>query len=335
MCGIFAVVTQRDDFDLRGTINEAGDAIHHRGPDAGGFWMDVRDGIGLAHRRLSIVDLSSQGNQPMISASGNLVICFNGEIYNHAELRNEIESKEIYCFQGSSDTEVFLAAIELWGLERTLEQVQGMYAFILWNKSERTMSLVRDRMGEKPLYYGWNNGAFWVSSELKAMYSSHFFIKCVDIDSVKHFMRHGNIAAPWSIMKGIYKMLPGHSLKISLSQLYRSDLDKFTPYDEKNMLSPKPYWSIQCSKRSHSIVTKPDTSYVKELDTLLTATIEKQLKSDVNVGAFLSGGVDSSLVVMLAQRVKENPISTFTIGFEDSRYSESAVAKKVAQKIGT
>ena len=293
-----------------------------RGPDDSGVWHED-SGIGLAHRRLSILDLSPAGRQPMTSGSGRYVIVFNGEIYNHLELRKQLDHSS---WRGHSDTETLLAAIEEWGIERALKNAIGMFAIALWDRQASQLTLARDRLGEKPLYYGWqrtgHRAVFLFGSELKALRVHPAFSAEVDRDALCLLMRYGYIPAPHSIYKGIHKLQPGSFATVSL-------------------LQPDPmaqtYWSladVAVSGNEARFSGTPDAA-VDALEVLLKSAVRQQMAADVPLGAFLSGGIDSSTVVALMQAQSNRPVKTFTIGFHEAAYNEAVHAKKVAQHLGT
>jgi len=301
-----------------------GDTILHRGPDDFGIWYDNRAEIVLTHRRLSILDLSAAGHQPMISPSGRFVIAFNGEIYNHLDLREQLG---VLGWQGHSDSETLLAGIDAWGLEETLQKCVGMFAFVLWDKGEESLYLVRDRMGEKPLYYGWQNNVFLFGSELKSLKAHPAFDGEIDRDSITLQLRHNCIPAPYSIYKGIKKLLPGTFVKLSVSS---------SQFSARELPEPVPYWSLK--ETVHISVNSPfkgsDAEAVETLDNLLSDSIQQQMVADVPLGAFLSGGVDSSVVVALMQKQSSVPVRTFSIGFNERGYDEAIYAKEVANHLG-
>lgn len=301
--------------------------IAHRGPDSDGHWIDETCGIALGHRRLAIVDLSPAGHQPMHSASGRFVIVFNGEIYNHLNLRSALLS-EGYAntWQGHSDTETLLAGFEAWGTRKTIERTVGMFAFAVWDRQARTMTLGRDRLGEKPLYYGWQgsgaNAVFLFGSELKALRAHPVFSASVSRDSLALFMRHGNVPGCYSIYEGISKLLPGTLMTVSL--------DERSPRIET-------YWSgidvVNAGVAQPFLGTS--TEAVDALEDLLKSAVQQQMMADVPLGAFLSGGVDSSTVVSLMQAQSSRPVKTFSIGFKEDAYNEAVYAKDVAKHLGT
>jgi asparagine synthase (glutamine-hydrolysing) len=301
-------------------------ALAHRGPDDSDIWADPEAGVGLGHRRLSIVDLSTQGRQPMESASGRYVLVYNGEIYNHRLLRKELESVHAAPeWRGHSDTEVMLAAIECWGMDKTLARLNGMFSFALWDRREKLLHLARDRFGEKPLYYGWVGDTFLSGSELKALKLHPLWQEEIDRGALALFMRHNYIPAPYSIYPGFKKLLPGHVLSIRF------------PQDTHDMISPKPYWLARNAAESgvENPITKEARDIVESLDSLLRDAVSLRMEADVPLGAFLSGGYDSSTVVALMQAQSSRPIRTFSIGFYESEYNEAKHAKVVAKHLGT
>lgn len=309
--------------ELRATVTRMAAALRHRGPDDGGAWVDAEAGIALGHRRLSIVDLSPLGHQPMQSACGRYVTAFNGEIYNHRALRRELEGLG-HAFRGHSDTEVMLAAFVEWGLEAALERFNGMFALALWDRKGRLLHLVRDRLGEKPLYYGWMGRTFLFGSELKALRAHPEFRGEVDRGALALYLRHNYIPTPYSIYRGIRKLPPGTRLTLNGA-------------DAGAAPTPIPYWSFrEVSERG---VAEPFTGSADEaaahLDTLLRDAVKLRMEADVPLGAFLSGGIDSSTVVALMQAQGDRPVKTFTIGFHEAAYNEAEDAKAVARHLGT
>jgi asparagine synthase (glutamine-hydrolysing) len=298
------------------------DTIVHRGPDADGFWLDSDAGIALGHRRLSILDLSPEGNQPMVSSGGRFVVVFNGEIYNYRDIRAELDERQHRPWRGHSDTEVMLAAMEEWGIEGALKRFVGMFAFALWDGQERRLTVARDRLGEKPMYYGWCNGTFLFASELKALRVHPAFNGDIDRNSLTLFLRHNYIPAPYSIYRDIRKLLPGTYLTVQADR--RDD-------------APTAYWSAFAAAeagRDHPFVGS-DREAVDQLELLLRRSVRQQMVADVPLGAFLSGGIDSSTIVALMQDQSSTPIRTFTIGFHEERYSEAEHARAVARHLGT
>jgi asparagine synthase (glutamine-hydrolysing) len=320
-------------------------ALAHRGPDASGVWVDEAIGIALAHRRLSVLELSAAGAQPMTSACGRYVIVFNGEIYNHLELRrgleapapalslaqqgrgDEISRETRVTWRGHSDTETLLAAVAAWGLEPALKRFVGMFAFALWDRQQRTLTLARDRIGEKPLYYGVQGRAFLFGSELKALRAHPEFRGEIDRDALTLFLRHGYVAAPYSIYKGIRKLLPGTYLTIPAGQGLSS----------QGVGGPTVYWSARdvAEAGAREIFRGTEAEAEQELARLLMQSTAGQMIADVPLGVFLSGGVDSSTVVALMQAQSARPVKTFTIGFHEKAYNEAEHAHAVAAHLGT
>ncbi len=297
--------------------------IVHRGPDDAGKWIDSSAGVGFAHRRLSILDLSAAGHQPMISPCGRFALTYNGEIYNHLQLRQALESEGgNFDWQGHSDTETLLAALRHWGTERTLRRLNGMFAFALWDRADEKLVLARDRMGEKPLYYGSAGNAFIFGSELKALVAHPEWEGRIDRDALALFMRHNYVPAPWSIYKGISKLLPAHYLVVSDRGKSRSE--------------PSCYWNLsEIAETGTSEPAGDEAEMVESLDQILRNSIRLRMAADVPLGAFLSGGYDSSTVVALMQAQSAAPIQTFSIGFHEAQYNEANHAKAVAEHLGT
>lgn len=319
--------------DHGGLLHNMIETIQHRGPNDHGVWVDVQAGIALGHRRLAIVDLSVAGHQPMASKSNRYIIAFNGEIYNHLELRRELEMAsrqdqgvKSISWRGHSDTETLLAGFEAWGIEATLKKTVGMFAISLWDKEEKVLTLARDRIGEKPLYYGFQNKTFLFGSELKALKAHPEFLSEIDRDVLCLYLRHCYIPAPYSIYRGIKKLLPGTYVQVRLG-------------DEANSpsLTPKPYWSMEVAvaKGIDNPFVGSDEQAMNALDSQLKQSIRLQMIADVPLGAFLSGGVDSSAVVALMQSQASRPVKTFSIGFDEVGYNEADYAKAVAKHLGT
>ncbi|WP_456384906.1 asparagine synthase (glutamine-hydrolyzing) [Desulfolithobacter sp.] len=327
MCGIAGFIKsgQGENSALENIASGMIATLRHRGPDSHGVWVDGESGIALAHSRLAIIDLSSAGHQPMHSASGRLVLIFNGEIYNFREMRQALEAEgSAPAWQGTSDTEVLLAAFEAWGVERALQAAVGMFALALWNRTEKTLFLARDRMGEKPLYYGWQQGVFLFGSELKALKTHPAFSGEINRDGLTLYLRHGYIPAPWSIYQGISKLSPGHLLR-------------FRQTSGKPVEVISPYWQLKdvIEKAWQNPFDGDESEAVQELERLLDKSLQGQMVADVPLGAFLSGGFDSSTVVALMQARSTRPVKTFTIGFHEKRYNEAEHAKTVARHLGT
>jgi asparagine synthase (glutamine-hydrolysing) len=303
------------------------DRIVTRGPDSDGYWFDADDQIGFGHRRLAIVDLSPAGHQPMSAPSGRYMTVFNGEIYNHIELREQLEAAgDAPAWRGHSDTETMLACLDAWGLERTVRACTGMFAIAVWDRQTKQLSLVRDRLGEKPLYYGWqgtgNAATFLFASELKALKAHPAFSAGIDRGALTLLLRHNCIPAPYSIHEGIRKLEPGEILSVSLR-------------DREPRIQA--YWSMAeaVEQGRASPFQGSPAEAVDELERLLSASIKRQMMADVPLGAFLSGGIDSSTVVALMQAQSSRPVKTFTIGFNEEGYNEAVHAKAVAHHLGT
>lgn len=326
MCGFLGYLTTgpwaRDEIAPT-LLARMANTIVHRGPDSAGYWYDTSNGIGLGHRRLSIVDLSPAGAQPMQSLCGRYVLAFNGEVYNHWDLRKVLGNLP-WC--GNSDSESLLAGFSIWGISATLARCIGMFAIAVWDRQERTLTLARDRLGEKPLYYGWQgqgeNCCFLFGSDLAALKVHPAFAAEINRDALALYMRHNAIPAPHSIYQGINKLSPGCFLTVSLGSR-----------------EPKvvPYWSLPhvAEHGAAHPFAGTDTEAVDALETLLMDAVRQQMVADVPLGAFLSGGIDSSTVVALMQAQSSRPVKTFTIGFNEDGYNEAVHAKAVARHLGT
>lgn len=325
MCGIAGVLagTGAKEHDLTGPLRSMIDRLSHRGPDDLGSWCDPEAGIGFAHARLSIIDLSSAGRQPMVSGSGRYVIVYNGEIYNHLALRAALKTEgRAPAWRGHSDTETLVALFDAWGIEQTVTKTIGMFALAVWDRSARTLTLARDRVGEKPLYYGWQRDTFLFASELKALKQHPAFCAEIDRDALALLLRHNCIPAPYSTYKGIRKLLPGSLLTVSLGD---------------REPEPKRYWDVRCVVSdgiARPFAGTPQDA-ISELEAKLRDAVRGQLMSDVPLGAFLSGGVDSSTIVALMQKESARPVRTFTIGFREAGYDEAEAARAVAKHLGT
>ena len=322
MCGIAGFWSARPAGDPRRIVGAMADCLAHRGPDDHGRWADPEAGVALGHRRLSILDLSPEGHQPMASASGRFQVVFNGEIYNFRQLRSELEGRAPR-FRGHSDTEVLLAAVEAWGVEAAVQRFVGMFAFALWDREERKLYLVRDRLGIKPLVYGWAGSTFVFGSELGALRGHPEFRPQVDRGALSLFLRHGYVPAPHTIYSGIFKLPPGTILTLR------------APVGE--MPAPVPFWSARqvVADGMRKPFTGTDGEAVATLDGLLREAVGLRMIADVPLGAFLSGGVDSSTVVALMQAQSDQPVRTFSIGFHERGYDEVDDARAVARHLGT
>lgn len=325
MCGLVGIFLKNSSSDLSNSLNKISSEIDHRGPDDTGHWFDEQFGIGLAHTRLAIVDLSPAGHQPMPSACERYVIAFNGEIYNHNQLREQLEQENnAPVWRGHSDTETLLACFTAWGIEKTLQATVGMFAIALWDKQENVLTLARDRFGEKPLYWGWNKGALLFGSELKALKAFPEFNAQVDRNALALLLQYNYIPAPHSIYQGIEKLKAGHYVQIGQGE---SRVD----------VKPLPFWSFKQAVEQgiKNPFAGTDQQAVDELQNRLSTSIKDQMLADVPLGAFLSGGVDSSTVVALMQKQASQPVKTFAIGFNEPGYNEAQYAKEVAQHLGT
>jgi asparagine synthase (glutamine-hydrolysing) len=330
MCG-FAGFLGTTPLQARGEqqalVKRMTDTIAYRGPDSAGYWCDGERGVALGHRRLSIVDLSPAGHQPMHSSASRYVIAFNGEIYNHLQMREELDSAgRAPAWRGRSDTETLLAGFDAWGIQGTVERAIGMFAFAVWDRQTATLTLGRDRIGEKPLYYGWqgrgSNAVFLFGSELKALRAHPVFENVIDRGALCLQLRHSYVPAPYSIYRGIAKLPPGCLLTVSRGE-------------PEPVLST--YWSgarqVEAGVAAPFAGTADEA--VDQLDTLLKDAVGAQMMADVPLGAFLSGGVDSSTVVALMQAQSSRPVKTFSIGFHEEGYNEAEYAKAVAKHLGT
>jgi len=333
MCGITGFLSAGGGGPPHGVeraLDAMTDSLTHRGPDDRGVWGDADAGIGLGHRRLSILDLSPEGHQPMASASQRYVIVFNGEIYNYRDLSAELSGLG-HRFRGHSDTEVLLAAVEQWGVDAALQRSNGMLAFALWDRQERVLHLARDRIGKKPLYYGWAGGTLVFGSELKALLAYPQFTARVDPRALALFLRHDYVPAPWSIFQDVFKLLPGTRLSLRPDDVARG-ASRHSPRE-----ACAPYWNsrdvVSDALRQPFAFSVPDT--IDRLDLLLRDAVALRMHADVPLGAFLSGGTDSSTVVALMQAQASRPVQTFSIGFDDPRHDEAESARAVAAHLRT
>ncbi len=319
MCGIAGIFDPRRSVDsLRRTTTAMTAALLHRGPDAGDTWVDGDAGIALGHRRLSILDLSPLGAQPMPSASGRYVLSYNGEVYNFAELRDELAGLGAR-FRGTSDTEVILAAIEAWGIAAAIPRLAGMFAIAVWDRERRELTLVRDRLGIKPLYWGRFGSLFLFGSELKALLACDGWEPVIDRDVVAAYARWNYVPSPFCIYRGLAKLAPGDILTIRAGAAPEI----------------KPFWNLLTATAGQSAPPASDDEAAEQLEALLRTVVRQHMVSDVPLGAFLSGGIDSSLVVALMQAESARPVRSFTIGFHEPGYNEAVHAAAVARHIGT
>jgi asparagine synthase (glutamine-hydrolysing) len=320
MCGIVGYWSQRRAAD-RGVIGRMTDALRHRGPDSAGVWIDGRDELALGHRRLSIIDLSPSGRQPMVSPCGRYVISFNGEIYNHMEIRQELDQVGGgFDWRGRSDTETLLAALRHWGLLPALERLNGMFAFALWDGQERRLHLARDRLGEKPLYYGHNSGTFFFTSELKALKPHPDWRPELDAEAAAQYFRVNYVPAPYTIYRGFHKLPPGHVVTMDQGGA------RISP--------PHAYWDAGLVASEGVRTPLPDKEVVDRLQAVLREAVASRMEADVPLGAFLSGGIDSSLIVAMMQEQSSRPVKTFTIGFAEDGFDEAPFANEVAKHLG-
>ena len=324
MCGIAGFIGPPGRSDqMEAAARAMADTLRHRGPDDAGVWVNGETGVAFGHRRLSIVDLSPAGHQPMISGNGRMVLTYNGEVYNAAEIRRELEALG-HAFRGHSDTEVIAEGCAEWGVDALTPKLIGMFAFALWDRQSRTLSLVRDRVGIKPLYWGRFGGTVLFASELKALRAHPLFEDLIDRDAIVSLLRHNYIRGPGSIYEGVAKLAPGHFLHLAA--------------DGKT--SEQCYWDFEAIARggvarSGARGDDDPAAILAELDALLRDAVAKRTIADVPLGAFLSGGIDSSTVVALMQAQSTRPVRTFTIGFDEAGYDEAQQAKAVAAHLGT
>ncbi|MEM7712837.1 MAG: asparagine synthase (glutamine-hydrolyzing) [Cyanobacteria bacterium P01_A01_bin.68] len=324
MCGItgfWDISRQISNDKLPQIVRQMSNTLTHRGPDDSGTWIDGEAGVALGHRRLAIIDLSPGGHQPMLSGDNRYAIVFNGEIYNFLELRRELEQLG-HKFRGHSDTEIMLAGFSQWGVHSAVERFNGMFAFALWDRRERVIHLGRDRMGEKPLYYGFTGRTLLFASELKALKAYPDFHPEINRDALASFLRYSYISSPKCIYKGIYKLPPGCILSWDGNDIHPE---------------PKPYWQVK--QAALTGVGKPfkgsELEAVEQLEALLKDAVGLRMIADVPLGAFLSGGIDSSTIVALMQAQNSRQVKTFTIGFHEREYNEAQHAKAIAEHLGT
>ncbi len=324
MCGIAGLVDYRSRLgDLRKSTEDLTDCLSYRGPDASDYWTHEETRLGLGHRRLSILDLSELGKQPMKSASGRFIIDFNGEIYNFKGLRNSLK-KIGHHFRSDSDTEVLLACFEEWGLEKSVSKFNGMFAFALFDRETRKLYLIRDRLGIKPLYYGWVNDVFAFGSELKPFKTLPEFRNPINRSALREYMWNGYVPHPYSIYEGISSLTPGHLVEIQLSE-------GGLPVVSRS----RAYWTLEDAIASNGSFKGTEEDASRQLESLLLDSVSLRMIADVSLGAFLSGGIDSSLVVSLMQSQSNKAVKTFSIGFEEKKYDEAGFAREVANHLGT
>ncbi|MFL6862651.1 MAG: asparagine synthase (glutamine-hydrolyzing), partial [Allosphingosinicella sp.] len=335
MCGIAGLLSR--DAVTPQLVRRLTRPIAHRGPDDEGVWIDVEAGIGLGHRRLSIIDLSPLGHQPMVSNDGRWVLSYNGEIYNHAALRAELDAEGRGAgWRGQSDTETLVECIAAWGLAETLGRAVGMFALALWDRRERVLSLARDRFGEKPLYFGWTGGDFVFASELKAVRAHPRFANSIDRQALGLFAARTYVPAPFTIYEGLFKLLPGCILAVTPEGAREARRSPPAEGRGEAGLTLTRYWSYRdVVRRGLADPIADEAEALERLEAALATAIRGQSVADVPVGAFLSGGIDSSTVVALYQKYSRTPVRTYSIGFAEAGYNEAEHAKAVARHLGT
>lgn len=329
MCGIAGIVTTNPSKSSSDPLHRMIESLAHRGPDAQNIWSSSDHRVHLGHRRLSIIDLSAAGNQPMPSHCGRYQLAYNGELYNHLDIRSELEGElNTPNWRGNSDTETLLAAIAHWGFEKALSRFNGMFAIALWDQEQQRLFLARDRLGEKPLYYGWIDDTFLFGSELKALKLHPKWRNDLDQNSLSVFFQYSSIAAPRTAYKNIFKLPPATYVCVSS---HSCELNEPTVYwrlpdgDSYNTNSPKP----------SELRTLSDEEHISRLEISLADSVSRRSIADVPLGAFLSGGIDSSLIVALMQRDSTRKVKTFTIGFQEQEYNEAPYAMQVAKHLST
>ncbi len=335
MCGITGIFgnLRKEEFDS--SIHEMSATLNHRGPDDAGTWINEENGVAFGHQRLSIMDLSLAGHQPMASPCGRFNIVFNGEIYNHLQLRDKLNaSANKQSWKGHSDTETLVTAFSQWGIEKTLQQLVGMFAIAVWDFKEKRLFLIRDRFGEKPLYYGWSNGVFLFGSELKALQKYKRFSNQIDRGALSLYMKYMYVPTPYSIFKDIYKLEPGCILQIDKGTKPPT-LPLFAPFRDQGINIAQWYSISNMAQAGQKNLITDQNDAVDLLEKTLLESVRLQLISDVPLGAFLSGGIDSSVITALMQKVCKDPVKTFTIGFEESSFNEAIYAKEVSRHLGT
>lgn len=324
MCGIAGFFTPRPMREPVQVLRRMSDTIAHRGPDAEGHWLEANHGVGFAHRRLAIVDLTDEGRQPMHSRAGRYTIIFNGEIYNFQRIRAQLETLG-HSFRGHSDTEVMLAAFEQWGVQQSLRNFVGMFAFALWDAQQHELILARDRLGKKPIYYSLKDGTLIFGSELKALRAFPGFDASIDRAALVLYLRHLYIPTPYTVYEGTSKLEAAHFARFALRGAAITQIDH------------QCYWAADALQ--HEAAAHPSTDSVaavtSQLESLLRDAVQLRMIADVPLGAFLSGGIDSSLIVALMQSLSTRTVRTFTIGFDEQHYNEAPYAKAVAQHLGT
>jgi asparagine synthase (glutamine-hydrolysing) len=325
MCGLAGFLDPRrrgDPAAYEAIVRRMADRVAHRGPDDAGAWCDGAAGIALGFRRLAILDLTAAGHQPMASAAGDHIIIFNGEIYNHRALRAELDAQAVTAWRGHSDTETLVEAIARWGFERTLEKLNGMFAIALWDRRKRRLSLARDRLGEKPVYWGWRDGVLLFASELKALAAHPQWRGTLDRGALGLFLAHGFVPGPWTAYEGIRKLPPGTVVSIAATGEESPVRAFWSARDVAAQMAARPFAGGLAAA-------------VEALEALVDDAVAMRMEADVPVGAFLSGGIDSSVVVAAMQRARPGAVRSFSIGFPGTRYDEAPFAEAVARHLGT
>jgi len=337
MCGLTGLLASEGSFaqDGRSIIQQMTSALAHRGPDADGVWIE--DGIALGHRRLSVLDLSPAGNQPMQSACRRYVIAFNGEIYNHLVLRRELDSMGVApAWRGHSDTETLLAGIAQWGMHETLKRAAGMFALAMWDRQERRLYLARDRMGEKPLYWGWAGSSLVFGSELKSLRAHPACSPNICRNALSQYLQFAYVPAPRSIYEGVYKLEPGTILTVEGGWPTSAPNNPLRPGEEYGGISITRYWTLsEEAEAGQATAFSTEIDALTELERVLRGAVERQVVADVPLGAFLSGGIDSSTVVALMRDYSTDKVKTFTIGFDEQGFNEAPHAAAVASHLNT
>jgi asparagine synthase (glutamine-hydrolysing) len=324
VCGISGILSFRRRTDAHAVVERMCESLAHRGPDGGAIWDDPEAGVVLGHRRLAVIDLSAAGDQPMVSASGRWVLVFNGELYNYLDLKRDLDAASAFqLWRGTSDTEVFLEAVSHWGLDAALERIEGQFAFALWDRAERRLTLARDRFGEKPLYWARLGDDLAFGSELKALRRHPGFPAEIDREALASYVRFGRVPHPRSIWAGVSKLSPG----------WRLDVEADCP----EALAPRPYWRLDEAVQAarSDLFGGDEAEALDQLDALLRRTVRSRMVADVPLGALLSGGIDSSLVTALMQAQSDRPVKTFTVGTWDPAIDEAGHARAVAAALGT
>jgi asparagine synthase (glutamine-hydrolysing) len=330
MCGIAGIASSSSahSVNVGDVVTKMLTQLAHRGPDDEGVWVDSQSDVALGHRRLSIIDPTSAGHQPMMSSDGRFVVTFNGELYNYLGIRKDLEKDDRQLkWRSSCDTEVLLEAVRIWGFEKALGRFAGMFAFAIWDKVNRKLTVARDRLGEKPLYFGWIGTVFCFASELKAFRAVPNWCPRIDDEGVEHFFRLGCVPAPGSIFQSISKLEPGCLFELSLFEIAQ----RRAPQVRRYWRLPR---SATRSQRS-TIEEEHDLSNEEQLEHYLSQAVRRQLVADVPVGAFLSGGIDSSAIVAFSQPFTERRLQTYTVAFHESHYSEASYARGIAEHLGT